>query len=376
MNARSAPSAIETCLSGFFAGFGAYDVDVPLLQPAEPYLDSTGEALRRRIFLTRGEAGEVLCLRPDFTIPVCLAHIAATNPLPRRYSYIGPIFRQSGTGAPETRQAGLEDLGDADKAAADARVLAQALECLSACGLTTDKIEVVLGDQGLFEAFLEGLGLPGSWQRRLIRTFGDEAALTSALDDLARHDGRSLKGLDPELRRLAMRRDLPALEAAIESLKEEGGLPPHSGRTAAEIAARLVEKVAFAATALSEASLLRLRDFLSVDCSLDQAPQTLAAVCGDDIDLGRALVFFERRAEALREAGVDLAGIRYRAAFGRAIDYYTGLVFEARLRGGDEPLAGGGRYDRLLAYLGATEPVPAVGVSFWLDRIEAAGARQ
>ncbi len=357
-----------------FAGLGAYDIDVPLLQPAEPYLDSTGEALRRRIFLTRGEAGEVLCLRPDFTIPVCLAHIAATNPLPRRYSYLGPIFRQTKNGAPESRQAGLEDLGDADKAAADARILAEALEGLAACGLVSADLDTVLGDQGLFEAFLEGLGLPGSWQRRLIRTFGDETALRTALDDLARHDGRSLKGLDPELRRLAMRRDMPALEEAIDRLKEEGGLPPHSGRAASEIAARLVEKVAFAATALSEASLSRLSAFLAIDCPLPEASSRLAAVCGDDIDLGPALLFFERRAEALAKAGVDLSAIRYRAAFGRAIDYYTGLVFEARKKGADEPVAGGGRYDRLLAYLGATEPVPAVGVSFWLDRIETTGA--
>ncbi|GGD97550.1 ATP phosphoribosyltransferase regulatory subunit [Aureimonas endophytica] len=363
----------DAALLALFDRLGARPVDVPLLQPAEPYLDATGEALRRRIFLTRGEAGEVLCLRPDFTIPVCLAHIAATNPLPRRYSYLGTVFRQGREGVPEFRQAGLEDLGHADKAAADARVLADALEGLATCGLALDGLDVVLGDQGLFEAFLAGLGLPESWQRRLIRTFGDEAALKAALDDLARHDGRSLKGLDPELRRLAMRRDMAALEEAIDGLKAEGGLPPHSGRMASEIAARLVEKVAFAATALSEASLRRLRDFLAIDCPLDAAAGRLAAVCGDDIDLGRALGFFEARAAALGAAGVPLGRIRYRAAFGRAIDYYTGLVFEARAPGAPEPVAGGGRYDHLLAYLGASAPVPAVGFSLWLDRI---GARR
>ncbi|MEP0508362.1 MAG: ATP phosphoribosyltransferase regulatory subunit, partial [Aurantimonas coralicida] len=87
------------------------------------------------------------------------------------------------------------------------------------------------------------------------------------------------------------------------------------------------------------------------------------------LDLGRALTFFETRNLALRAAGVDLAAVRYRAAFGRPIDYYTGLVFEARRKGSDEPLAGGGRYDRLLSILGAERPVPAVGFSLWLDRI-------
>ncbi|TIU60780.1 MAG: ATP phosphoribosyltransferase regulatory subunit, partial [Mesorhizobium sp.] len=50
---------------------------------------------------------------------------------------------------------------------------------------------------------------------------------------------------------------------------------------------------------------------------------------------------------------------------------YTGLVFEIAAEGGDRPLAGGGRYDRLLTLLGAKTPIPGVGFSVWLDRIEA-----
>ena len=46
----------------------------------------------------------------------------------------------------------------------------------------------------------------------------------------------------------------------------------------------------------------------------------------------------------------------------------------SRFRGaasGARPLAGGGRYDRLLTLLGAKTPIPGVGFSVWLDRIEA-----
>ena len=58
-----------------FAARGAAPVDVAMLQPADPFLDIAGEDLRRRIFLTESETGETLCLRPEFTIPVCLDHI-------------------------------------------------------------------------------------------------------------------------------------------------------------------------------------------------------------------------------------------------------------------------------------------------------------
>ncbi|PZN51310.1 MAG: ATP phosphoribosyltransferase regulatory subunit, partial [Proteobacteria bacterium] len=60
------------------------------------------------------------------------------------------------------------------------------------------------------------------------------------------------------------------------------------------------------------------------------------------------------------------------AAFGRPLDYYTGLVFEIAIGPGERALAGGGRYDRLLTLLGAREPIPGVGFSVWLDRIAAA----
>ena len=65
-----------------------------------------------------------------------------------------------------------------------------------------------------------------------------------------------------------------------------------------------------------------------------------------------------------------LDAIRYDAAFGRPLDYYTGLVFEITAADAARPLAGGGRYDRLLTLLGAKTPIPGVGFSVWLDRIE------
>ena len=93
------------------------------MQPADPFLDMAGEDLRRRIFLTESETGEALCLRPEFTIPVCLDHIARQAGTPRRYAYLGEVFRQRREGRHEFFQAGIEDLGDTNIAAADARRL-------------------------------------------------------------------------------------------------------------------------------------------------------------------------------------------------------------------------------------------------------------
>ena len=49
----------------------------PILQPAAVFLDLAGEDIRARIFLTTGAEGEELCLRPEYTIPVCRAYLAS-----------------------------------------------------------------------------------------------------------------------------------------------------------------------------------------------------------------------------------------------------------------------------------------------------------
>jgi len=66
---------------------------------------------------------------------------------------------------------------------------------------------------------------------------------------------------------------------------------------------------------------------------------------------------------------VPEAAITYDAAFGRPLDYYTGLVFEIAPPGSSRPLVGGGRYDNLLSRLGAREPIPAVGFSIWIEAL-------
>ena len=381
MTSASATAPFEAALERLFAAREAARVTVAVVQPADPYLDTAGEALRRRIFLTRGEAGENLCLRPDFTVPVCIDHLARPEPLPRRYSYCGLVFRQRTDGPGEFFQAGIEDLGEAGRATADARAIADALAALATCGVQPETLDIVLGDQGLFEAVLRSLGLPEGWQRRLVRTFGHDAAMQGALQALSKGGAGRLDRLDPALAELATSREAGALTVAIRARMEAAGLPPHSGRSPGEVANRLIEKVAVSAAKLGEGAHRLLGRFLAIDCPLDEAAVTLQDMADTaGLDIGPALGFFETRNLALRAAGVDLSAITYRAAFGRPIDYYTGLVFEAQAKAGKDDisgdvLAGGGRYDRLLTILGAREPVPAVGFSLWLDRIETHRAR-
>ncbi|CAM5566440.1 ATP phosphoribosyltransferase regulatory subunit [Aquamicrobium terrae] len=360
-----------------FAERGAAMVEVPVLQPADPFLDIAGEDLRRRIFLTESETGASLCLRPEFTIPVCLDHIAAQAGTPRRYAYLGEVFRQRREGGNEFFQAGIEDLGDPQTAAADARSVADAHELLCRA-LPGRALAVTLGDQSVFEAVLAALGLPRGWRMRLARAFGSHQMLEAALADLA--DPPRNGGLPAEVAALAADADMEGLSAHIAGGMEEAGLPASAGRTPADIARRLIEKAQLRSVRLSEEAFSALKAFLAIEAPLSDATAALADfAAGAGLSLGPALEIFAARAAAIAEHGRAGEAISYDAAFGRPLDYYTGLVFEIAARDGggspepahERPLAGGGRYDRLLTLLGAKAPIPGVGFSVWLDRVEA-----
>lgn len=350
-----------------FAARAALRLDIPVIQPADPFLDMAGEDLRRRIFLTENETGQSLCLRPEFTIPVCMSHIAVNSGTPKRYAYLGQVFRQRRDGGNEFLQAGIEDLGDGDFAAADARAVSDAADTLTLV-LPHADLQTVLGDQTVFEAVVAALGLPAGWQTRLIRAFGDQAMLDTLMQSLSEPAG-SVAGLEDDIATLARSADTPALAAHLEDRMRATGYLSQASRTPVEIADRLITKTQLADVHLDDRALGILKDFLALETSLCEAPDALrdfAAEAG--LDLDAALAGFDARVSALETGGGDVTAMQYRAAFGRPLDYYTGLVFEIVCDGA--VLAGGGRYDRLLTLLGATAPIPAVGFSLWLDRIE------
>lgn len=352
-----------------FSERGAGLIDVPTIQPADPFLDMAGEDLRRRIFLTESETGEALCLRPEFTIPVCLDHIASRAGTPRRYGYLGEVFRQRREGEAEFFQAGIEDLGETDIATADARSIADA-HALLARTLPGKTLAVTLGDQRVFEAVLAALGLPRGWQKRLARAFGSREQLAAALDDLANPSQRAAPA--EAVADFVSEGDIDGLAGHVGVLMEQSGLSASAGRAPQEIARRLIEKAELRSVRLSKDAFDALKRFLAIRVPLEEAAAALGGFADDaGVSLGAALDLFGARVEALREHGLATGGVDYDASFGRPLDYYTGLVFEISAAGGTRPLVGGGRYDRLLTLLGAANPIPGVGFSVWLDRIAA-----
>lgn len=349
----------------FFGNNYLQTVSIPILQPAEPFLDMAGEDLRRRIFMTENENGDSLCLRPEFTIPVCIKHIKTGATTPRRYAYIGEVFRQSRSGENSFYQAGIEDLGDVDEAKADARSLGEALALLKHVSKNSGYV-VHLGDQSVFASVLQELGIVPTWQKRLLRSFGNAKQLRDLLHILA--EPKSEQSLPDNLMKLVAVQDEAALTSYIEEEMLDAGISPSAGRSPTEIARRLLEKQLLSSVRLTKPVLEALEEFLAIRLALDDAEDALFDF-GKKYELvsDQFLMPFKARNRAFVTQGIKLEEVEYDAAFGRPLDYYTGFVFE--IRKGDNVIIGGGRYNRLMTMLGADRPIPAVGFSVWLDRL-------
>jgi ATP phosphoribosyltransferase regulatory subunit len=345
-----------------------------ILQPAEPFLDLSGEDIRRRMYLVTDVAGSELCLRPDLTIPVARDYLAATPGRPAKFCYLGPVFRFRERASGEFLQAGIESFGRNDKAAADAEAVTLALEAAAHYGL--DAPDIRMGDVALFSALIDALALAPAWKRRLRKDFNRKGTLAHDLDRLTLAAANGSAEYQGVLAAFA-NSDPKAAHALVADLLSIAGISAVGGRSVAEIADRFLEQAELgASTALPQAARKLIERFLAVSGDPDEAAAQLRGLATEaKIDLEPALDLFESRNGFLAASGIDLSRIRFATAFGRGLDYYTGCVFELHDPQGrvDGQLAAGGRYDGLFARLGHAQPIPAVGFAVWIERLAAIG---
>jgi ATP phosphoribosyltransferase regulatory subunit len=357
---------VET-LQRLFEQAGAIRVEPPLLQPADLFLDISGEEIRTKMFLTTEADGTALCLRPEYTIPICRMHVARPDQdvsTPSSYAYFGSVFRQRPAEPSETLQAGLELLGRDDFEAADAEILSFAVDALQS--LQPHDLQIRLGDRAVLDAVLHALDIPVVIQRRITRH-----VVQGTLDTfLNPHDEAEQSDASP----LRMEWDShhAAQEFVRDVLKLSGTSPSQmtlGGRSVSDIAERFVQR---RGNRLSDEQRIMLQHFFT----LRGDPDTFAADFEGFVDSAGLRDALDPMIDALHTRNgfmlardIDLESVDMDSRFARKIDYYTGLMFDIRAAGSAAILASGGRYDTLCSRLQAVE-VPAVGCAIWLDRLD------
>jgi ATP phosphoribosyltransferase regulatory subunit len=124
---------------------------------------------------------------------------------------------------------------------------------------------------------------------------------------------------------------------------------------------------------LSEQQVGLINEYLAIRGAPAKALEELRSLAdktgktfADAVDL------FHARLGQMQDAGIDTAATEFAAVFGRSLEYYTGFVFQIdreRADGALETIAGGGRYDTMLADIGAGRQIPAVGLAIQASRL-------
>lgn len=363
--------ALCAALAAHLQAVGYGLCEPPILQNAAIFFDS-GEDIRSRLYLTSDQAGADYCLRPEYTIPVCRHYLASfAAGAPATFSYCGPIFRFRTDGPSEFLQAGLENFGRPDRAAADAEILGLTLDAVAMVG--QNDLSLRIGDTSLFRTLLDALDLSPQWRRRILRGYAQDHAQDKALEAIfaagtngTAHDHTgvlaALEGADRQ-----------GARALVEDLLAIAGISAVGGRSAGEIAERFLEQAALKSGPEFPAKPRKLiEDFLAIEANPDQASTQMRALTrAAGLDLSAGLDHFDARLGFMAAHGLDIGAFTFATRFVRNLDYYTGFVFEAHDRGEPhaKPVAGGGRYDGLLQSLGAHHEIPAVGAAIWVERL-------
>lgn len=282
--------------------FGFAEYDAPVLEPLELYKAKSGDEIEAQLFNFTDKGGRDVALRPEMTPTVCRLVGAKANALKRpiKWFSIAEFYRYERAQKGRLRafyQFNADIFGEPGPEA-EIELIAQLVQCFRAFGLTEQDFYVRLSDRNLWFYFLESLGL-------------DDARVRAMLSAVDKDDYKAYEEKfgprEPRVKEAVERflkvRTLEELEGVLG-----GGSATGSGN----------EKIA-----------ARLADWRKLLGGLD------AMGLGGFVQMDLSVV--------------------------RGLAYYTGFVFEAFDKKGElRALAGGGRYDDLVAKLGGPG-LPAVG---------------
>ena len=281
--------------------YGFEEYDGPPLESLELYSEKSGDEIAEQLYAFMDKGDRQVALRPEMT--PSLARILGGRSRgmgkPIRWFSVPQLFRyerQQRGRLREHFQWNVDIVGE-EGVAADAEVLAVAIDGLRELGLGADAFRARVSDRKIVSAIL---GAEGVAPERL-------AAALAVIDKVERQPRE----------------------------KSAEGLVQHAGMSAAAAGA-----------------VLDLFDQVGLDALRDRF--------GDRGEVAAELERLETYVSALEAMGLG-SFVEIDLRIVRGLAYYTGIVFELFDRKHDlRAICGGGRYDRLLELVGG-EPLPAVG---------------
>ena len=282
--------------------YGFEEYDGPPLEPLELYTRKSGEEIVSQLYEFEDQGGRRVALRPEMT-PTFARMVGARAgglPKPIRWFSMPQLFRYERPQKGRLRehfQLNMDIVGESDEAA-DAEIVAAAIDVLRAFGLTSEDVVVRISDRRVIAARLMELG-------------ATESAIPEILSAIDRVDKQS----ETE---------------TLRSLRDAG---------------------------LSEEAATSVLDLTTADPQLDAFTSGAVGTGADTEEAAAALRGVIDRLETMGLGDF----VQFDPTIVRGLAYYTGTVFEIWDRKGEfRAICGGGRYDDLLAALGGPD-LPALG---------------
>ena len=324
-------------------------IELPSVIEANHIVQRSGENFRKFMFSFIDINGKELCLRPDLTIASCLRYLDENLKGKEKIFYSGQAYRkgQNKKDSIIRNQVGFEIIGSKDEKNDDKEIINTSLESLQSIKYTTGTLTI--GNVEIFNLLISKLNIPKRWKLRLIRHFWREKYFNDLLKRLETNSD-----VDPTIVEIDKKRYFKMLKEDLSKFV--------AGRSINEILKRFDNKIMDPRGASKGKNVSQIiKNFLKIKCPINKA----AAELNKFFKKNKINLAVDQKYFPLSNKKVSKLNVIFSTAFGRQLEYYTGMVFKIDIKSKNKikNIFNGGRYDQLISDLGFKKKVPAVGAA-------------
>ena len=324
-------------------------IELPSVIEANHIVQRSGESFRKFIFSFTDQGGNELCLRPDLTIVSCLRYLENNLKGKEKIFYNGQAYRKSENKKDSIvrNQVGFEIIGSRNEKNDDKEIINTSLKSLKNFNYSSG--EITIGNVELFNLLISKLDIPKRWKLRLSRHFWREDYFNDLLKRLETNSD-----VDPTIVEIDKKRYFRMLKDDQSTII--------ANRTINEILSRFDKKIKDPRRPSKGRNISKIiKEFLKIKCPINNA----AKVLNKFFKKYKINLLVDQRYFPISKNKINKLNVTFSAAFGRQLEYYTGMVFKIDIKSKSKIIncCNGGRYDKLISDLGSKKQTPAVGAA-------------
>jgi ATP phosphoribosyltransferase regulatory subunit len=328
-------------------------IELPSVIEANHIVQRSGESFRKFIFSFTDQGGNELCLRPDLTIVSCLRYLENNLKGKEKIFYNGQAYRKSENKKDSIvrNQVGFEIIGSRNEKNDDKEIINTSLKSLKNFNYSSG--EITIGNVEIFNLLISKLDIPKRWKLRLSRHFWREDYFNDLLKRLETNSD-----VDPTIVEIDKKRYFRMLKDDQSTII--------ANRTINEILSRFNKKIKDPRRPSKGRNISKIiKEFLKIKCPINNA----AKVLNKFFKKYKINLLVDQRYFPISKNKINKLNVTFSAAFGRQLEYYTGMVFKIDIKSKSKIIncCNGGRYDKLISDLGSKKQTPAVGAALNLN---------